>query len=84
MKINKDNLKAVPINGVYGHLIACSMYAANKIAKQGKLGNTIHEQVADLYTKGNGIITIVKMTGFEEKTVRSAISDIQSIMGITD
>ena len=84
MKINKENLKAVSINSMYGLLIACAMYIANKIDKQGKLENTIHEQVADLYTKGNGILKIAKLTGFEERTVRDAINDIQIAMGISE
>jgi len=84
MKINKENLKAVPAFGEYGRIIACAMYVANKIAKNGKLENTVHEQVADLYIKGKNTIKIAELTGFQEKTVRDAISDIQTVMGISE
>ena len=84
MKVNVNNFKVIGANTIYGKVIACSMYLANKIYQKEKLGNTIHEQVADLLVKGNDIITIAKTTGFEEKTVREAICDIQVCMGIKE
>ena len=84
MRVNKENLKTVPAFGEYGRIIACAMYVANKIAKKGKLETTVHEQVADLYIKGKNTNKIAELTGFEELEVRNAISDIQTVMGISE
>jgi len=77
MKVNKKLLDSVDVGGKYCVIICCAVYLNTK----KEVGTTIHEQVAWLTLKGKDVSTIVRETGFEEKTVCGALHDITAFCG---
>ena len=81
MKVNKKLLDIVDVGTDYGTIICCAIYLNKKKADNAEIGVTVHEQVALLTLKGNDAPSIAKKTGFETKSVCSALFDITAYCG---
>ena len=85
MKVDKIKLENVKNHGKYGRIIACAIYLYHKDPQgAGTFDITVHAQVADLILKGHNSLSIAKKTGFDERSVRNAIRDIQNYVGAKD
>jgi len=57
--------------------ICCALYLNKEMQEHGEIGVTVSNQVATSFLKNKNIKQIVKETGFDEREVVSALSDIR-------